>query len=76
MRDKGRSGYMILDSCPSLETDENLQGLIGTQIIHAWDDKNRQGWFEGTVSGRGACSTKQIVRVLALPIVLCDTPSR
>ena len=26
--------------------------LIGTQILHAWNDKDRQGWFEGTVHGR------------------------
>ena len=37
--------------CPSLETDENLQNLIGTMILHAWDDKDRQGWFEGRVHG-------------------------
>ena len=46
------SGYKILDSCPGLETDENLQELIGTQILHAWIDKDKQGWFEGTVHGR------------------------
>ena len=46
------SGFKILDSCPSLETDENMQELIGTQILHDWDDKDRQGWFEGTVHGR------------------------
>ena len=46
------SGYKILESCPSLETDENMQDLIGTQILHAWDDKDRQGWFEGKVHGR------------------------
>ena len=46
------SGYKILDSCSRLETNENRQKLIGTQILHAWDDKDRQGWFEGTVHGR------------------------
>jgi len=46
------SGSKILESCPSLETDENLQNLIGTEILHAWDDKDRQGWFEGRVHGR------------------------
>ena len=46
------SGYKILESCPSLETDENLQNLIGMKILHAWDDKDRQGWFEGRVHGR------------------------
>ena len=45
------SGYKILESCPSLETDENLQNLIGTKILHAWDDKDRQGWSEGRVHG-------------------------
>ena len=46
------SGYKILESCPSLQTDENLQNLIGTKILHAWDDKDRQGWFEGRVHVR------------------------
>jgi len=44
-------GYQILDSCPRLETDENMQELIGMQILHAWDNKDRQRWFEGTVQG-------------------------
>ena len=46
------SGYRILESCPSLETDENIQSLISTKILHAWDDKDRQRWFEGRVHGR------------------------
>ena len=29
-----------------------MQELIGTQILHAWDDKDRQGWFKGTVKER------------------------
>jgi len=29
-----------------------MQNIIGTQIRHAWDDKDRQGWFEGRVHGR------------------------
>jgi len=36
------SGYKILESCPTLETDQNIQNLIGTRILHAWDDKDRQ----------------------------------
>jgi len=46
------SGYKILESCPSLETDQNIQNLIGTKILHACDDKDREGWFEGRVHGR------------------------
>ena len=29
-----------------------MRELIGAQILHAWDDKDRQGWFEGRVHGR------------------------
>jgi hypothetical protein len=29
-----------------------MQNLIGKQILHAWDDKDKQGWFEGRVHGR------------------------
>ena len=36
------TGYKILESCPSLETDENLQELIRAQILHAWDEKGRR----------------------------------
>ena len=46
------TGYKILESCPRLETDEDMQKLIGKQILHAWDDKDRQGWFEGKVQSR------------------------
>ena len=56
------SGYKILESCPSLETDENMQNLIGTQILHAWDDKDRQGWFEGRVHGRNL-TARDLARV-------------
>ncbi len=27
-------------------------GRQGQEILHAWDDKDRQGWFEGKVHGR------------------------
>ena len=56
------SGYKILESCPSL-TDENLQNLIGTKILHAWDDKDRQGWFEGRVHGRNL-NARDLARAL------------
>jgi len=45
------SGYQILESCPSLESDHNIQILIGTRILHAWDNKDRQGWFKARVHG-------------------------
>ena len=54
------SGYKILDSCPSLETDGNLQELIVTQILHAWDDKDRQGLFEGTVHVRNLTKAEHV----------------
>ena len=69
------SVYKILESCRSLETDENLQNLIGTKILHAWDDKDRQGWFEGK-GCMGVTSTRMSLRVLPQPIILCDTASR
>ncbi len=28
-----------------------MRELIGAQILHVWDDKDRQGWFEGRVHG-------------------------
>jgi hypothetical protein len=38
------TGYKILEfTCPRLETDEDMQKLIGKQILHAWADKDRQG---------------------------------
>ena len=48
------SKYKILESCPSLETEENMWEIIGAQILHVWDDKDRQGWFEESM---GATST-------------------
>ena len=71
------SNYKIRESCPSLETEENMRELIGAQILHAWDDNDRQGWFEARVCVcMGATSTREILRVLPQPIFLCDTPSR
>ena len=29
-----------------------MRELIGAQILHDWDDQDRQGWFEGRVHGR------------------------
>ena len=55
------SGIEIFESCPSLETDENIQNLIGTKILHVWDDKNRQGWFEGRVHRRNL-NARDLVR--------------
>ena len=46
------SGYKIRELCPSLETDQKVQNLIGMRILHAWDNKDRQGWFEARVHGR------------------------
>ncbi len=46
------SKYKILESCPSLGTEVNMRELIGAQILHVWDDQDRQGWFEGRVHGR------------------------
>jgi hypothetical protein len=31
---------------------ENMRELIGAQILHAWDDNDRQGWFDGRVHRR------------------------
>ena len=28
-----------------------MRELIGAEIFHVWDDKDRQGWFEGRVHG-------------------------
>ena len=49
------SGYKILESCPSLETDENMQNLIGTQILACL---GRQGQA-GMVRGKGAWAQPQ-----------------
>ena len=39
-----------------------MQNLIGTQILHAWDDKDRQpGWLEGKVHGRNL-NTRDLAR--------------
>ena len=54
------SKYKILESCPSLETLENMRDLIGAQILHTWDDTDRQGWFEGRVHGRNL-NTRDLV---------------
>jgi hypothetical protein len=50
-----------------------MRELIGAQILHAWDDKDRQGWFEERVHGRNL-NARDLARQ---PIfLLCDTASR
>ena len=39
-----------------------MQNLIGKHILHAWDDKDRQGWFEGRVHGRNL-TARDLARV-------------
>ena len=68
------SKYKILEF-PSLETEKNMRELIGSQILHAWDDKDRQGWFEGRVHSRNL-NARDFLRVLPQPIFLCNTASR
>jgi hypothetical protein len=46
-------GYKIIDTCPKLDGEKDKQELIGTEVLHAWDDKNRSGWFKGLVHSRG-----------------------
>ena len=67
------SKYKILESCPSLETEENMRKLIGAQILHVWDDQDRDGSREGWMGGT---STSEILCVLPQSIFLCDTVSR
>lgn len=45
-------GYRMLDTCRTLDTGLQVQELIGSQILHAWDNKHRQGGFERRVHGR------------------------
>jgi len=67
-------GYKILESCTSLETHEDMQNLIGKQILHAWETRTgRDGSREGCMS---ATSTREISLVPPLPISLCDTLTR
>ena len=46
-------GYKIVDTCPKLDDEKDLQELIGTEVLHAWDDEDRSGWFKGRVHSRG-----------------------
>ena len=38
---------------PPLETDADLLALVGTDVLHAWDNDKVRGWFHGKVSSRG-----------------------
>ena len=75
------SKYKILESCPSLETEENMRELIGVQILHAWAYKDRQGWFEGRVHGRNL-NARDLARApianfsVRYPSSVTSTPSK
>ena len=68
------SQYNILESCPSLETEGKMRELIGAQICHAWDDKDRQGWFEGRVHGRNL-NARHLVRAFTADVGVRCTKS-
>ena len=56
------SGFKILDSCPSLETDENMQELIGALLVRRFflPGTTRTGRDGSREQCTGATSTKQI----------------
>ncbi len=38
-----------------------MRELIGSQILHVWDDQDRQKWFEGRIHGSNL-NTRVLVR--------------
>lgn len=46
-------GFEYVLEPPPLETDADLLALVGTDVLHAWDNNKVRGWFHGKVSSRG-----------------------
>ena len=51
------TGWTILEECPALSTEAELQELIGKVILHGWDSKTAVGWFIGTVQSHNLSAT-------------------
>jgi hypothetical protein len=68
------SGYKILKSCPSLETEKNIRSSLVRRscmpgTTRTGRDDSREGYMTAT-------STREMSSVLSQPIFLCDTDSR
>ena len=47
------AGYAIVDVCPPLETNLDLNNFIGKTILVGHDSKQARGWFRGLVHSTG-----------------------
>ena len=47
------AGYAIVDVCPPLETNQDLNNFIGKTILVGHDSKQARGWFRGLVHSTG-----------------------
>ena len=46
------AGWMIVDECPRLTSEEEKNDLIGRTVLCAHDSQYATGWFIGTVHSR------------------------
>ena len=45
-------GYMVLDELPPMESDSDMNELIGKPVMCGFEIKNAMGWFMGTIHSR------------------------
>ena len=45
-------GYMVLDELPPMESDSDMNELIGKPVMCGFEIKNVMGWFMGTIHSR------------------------
>ena len=43
-------GYIIVETCPPLDTRRQQRSLVGKMILYGWEDYDRTGWFVGRVA--------------------------
>ena len=43
-------GYIIVETCPPLDTRRQQRSLVGKMILYGWEDYERTGWFVGRVA--------------------------
>ncbi|KAL1498473.1 hypothetical protein AB1Y20_013798 [Prymnesium parvum] len=51
------TGYVIVQDCPQLESEADLQALIGQVVYVGHDTDQAQGWFVGHVAHRNLSAT-------------------
>ena len=69
------TGYKIVEECPPLGTETEMQEFIGKMVVVGWDSKVATGWFLGMVHSRGPFTKANLKNVPTANFVVKYTNS-